>query len=118
MRNTFDSTYTTITEQHGLSKHNKAVQTPIKTRDNPISQPARLSHTTRAEVNKVRNRKNREIQSEEELLDDNPHGKFEIVVAMRDNKKRILKQEDFPVSGTSAAWRKYDNLISTINDER
>ena len=110
MRNTFDSTYTSITEQHhGLGKHNRTVREPVKTRDNPISQPKHLSHTTKSEVDKLR--------TEEEFI-DNPRGQFEIIVAMRDDKKRILKQEDFPVSGTTAAWRKYDNLINTINDER
>ena len=117
MRNTFEETYTTITERFGLGKHNKTVQAPVKTRDNPISQPTHLSHTTRGEVNKVKNRKNREIQSEEELL-GNPQGQFEIVVVIRDDKGKIVKQEDFPVSGTTAAWRKYDNLINTIKDER
>lgn len=58
------------------------------------------------------------LANEEEFLDDNPQGEFEIIVIIRDNAKNVVGKENFSISGTTAAWRKYSDAISIIKDER
>jgi hypothetical protein len=57
------------------------------------------------------------LASEDEVIQSNPSGEFEIIIAMKDNQGKIIKKEGFKMSGTNASWRKYQDAINIVNDE-
>jgi len=96
-----------------LTKSNLTVKQPIKTRDNPIHVDPKWTGTDSAEVNKMRSGKRK-------FLEEDPGrdtGKFEITLTLKNHDGSVFKEESFPVSGTTAVWRKYDDLINIISDK-